>query len=143
LAAYYARFDHPTDAAFISDDILTSLKERRIGEIVENYISCRGGIRVVVLDPNLVKELGDVLLRMQGDMPTFERAFCQKISARHREILDVIRTKGILPIAILCETDLKVVVKALLKACGQQQAVLAFSDVSSRFAVEEIGLLGA
>ncbi|MCB0311534.1 MAG: FHIPEP family type III secretion protein, partial [Bdellovibrionales bacterium] len=128
------------DGDFDLQDIVSFVRVNRKRHTVSQYLSNRGTLKVFTLS-NEIQDLLDEMPVVSGarQLAVDPDIFEQLRTGLH-VILDPVITRGILPVSILCRSDLRQKVTGFLQLSSQRIGVITFDELDPMVSVEPVGI---
>jgi flagellar biosynthesis component FlhA len=121
-------------------DIVSFYRQSRRRRIIGKWIGSAGRLRAILLSPNLEEALELARLDTQSNSLTLDLSEVESAEGALRVILHPIRTKGVVPVVVLCRAELRERVTALVRMIGERIAVLAIEELEPSNKLETVGV---
>jgi type III secretion protein V len=125
---------------FDVQDIVSFIRLNRKRQTISKLLSDRGTLKVFTLSAELEEVLEDISLESNGSPLAIEPEKFGRMNVGLTSVLEPLKSRGLLPVSILCRSELRYRVSSFLRACNQDLGVIAFEELDPLVAVEPAGI---
>jgi type III secretion protein V len=123
-----------------SEELLTLLRVKRRRQLLRMVLGSRQTIKVITLGM-ATQEIFSEMLPSEGDgAPVVHPDKMEGLLNSFDLLLEPMRTKGVLPVSILCPSDLRGRVERTVRSFNFIEPVLSFDELDSLIKVEPVGV---
>ena len=140
VASLFAKVDQPKDSFIVIEDIVAAIKSKRIKEVLNKVTSVRGGVRVITVGPKLRQDLEQAVGRDDHNLILNDRTKMAQVIIKMEELLVGVRHKGLFPVAICCEAELRALVSSILREKFYNVPVISSAEAALVGFTEELGV---
>jgi flagellar biosynthesis component FlhA len=140
VASLFAKVDQPKDSFVVIEEIVAGIKAKRIKEVLNKVTSVRGGVRVISIGKKLSQDLEQAVGRDDQELILNDRAKMAQMHTAMSDLLTGIRNKGLFPVAVCCEVELRSLVSSILKEKFHNVPVISWAEAALVGFTEELAV---
>lgn len=142
MAAYSAGSAASTSDTndFDRNEVVSFVRLSRKRHLLARRLSPRQTLKVIVMDESVQAELENIPTSSSREMPVVDPAVFDRLSASLQSLVEPVRTRGVLPLTLLCSPDQRAAGAALVRTMQLPVQVMSTQELEARVQVELAGV---
>lgn len=124
-------------------DLVDSIRIVRRKQLMHRWMSPRRTVKVFSLDPSVEDAFREAEVELLSQTISMNPEHMGKIRKSLENIYEPLRERGVLPVSILCASDVRFRVAVFLRSCRFPFAAIAIDELDSNVYLERVGTIGA